>query len=62
MRILRHVTAAIYISFSFLFYFMRGMDGYKGPDIMDFITYLFFFAGVFYLFLDLREYIIKKLK
>ncbi|RID81380.1 hypothetical protein D1953_20975 [Peribacillus asahii] len=59
---MRHVTAAIYISFGFLFYFLQGFDGFIGPDFMEWIIFLFIFVGVMYLFIDLRNFIKKKVQ
>ncbi|MBD1383429.1 hypothetical protein [Metabacillus arenae] len=56
---MRHVTASIYISFGFLFYYLSFTDGFIGPDNMEWIILLFIFVGIFYLFIDLRKFIKK---
>lgn len=57
---MKHITASIYISFGFLFYFLSFTNGFIGPDIMEFIIFLLIFVGSMYLFVDLRQLIKKK--
>ncbi|TMU85166.1 hypothetical protein FGG79_14900 [Bacillus sp. BHET2] len=58
---MRQVSAAVYLSFGMLFIFLQGFEGFTGPDNMNFIIFLFFMAGGFYLYHDLKDRIMDKI-
>ncbi|MGP1909931.1 hypothetical protein ACTSEZ_17300 [Metabacillus sp. JX24] len=59
---MRQLIGAVYISFGIFFYLLGGMEGYIGPDNMNWIIFCFVFAGLIYLLLDIRDFIKKKLE
>ncbi len=59
LKFLKHVTASIYISFGFLFYYLQGFDGFYKSETMYIVIFLFFLTGVVYLISGLKD-LIKK--
>ncbi len=57
---MKHIAAAIYLSFGMLFLFLQGFDGFIGPENMNFIIFLFLMAGALYLYREIRERFQKK--
>lgn len=52
---MKHIAAAIYISFGFLFYILGGFNDLHAPDNMNLVISLFMLAGVAYLIRALGE-------
>ena len=57
---MRHVAAAIYLSFGMLFLFLQGFDGFTMPENMNFLIFLFFMAGILYLYREIQDRFSKK--
>ncbi|MBN8192827.1 hypothetical protein JI667_11805 [Bacillus sp. NTK074B] len=57
---MKHVAAAIYLSFGMLFLFLQGYEGFRRPEIMNFLIFLFFMAGLLYLYREFQDRFLKK--
>ncbi|MCA1060617.1 hypothetical protein LCL96_16905 [Rossellomorea aquimaris] len=57
---MKHVAAAIYLSFGMLFLFLQGFEGFARPENMNFLIFLFFMAGLLYLYREIQERFSKK--
>lgn len=57
---MKHVAAAIYLSFGMLFLFLQGFEGFIGPENMNFIIFLFLMTGALYLYREIRVHFRKK--
>lgn len=59
---MRQITADIYLSFGFLFYFLQGFGDFYAPKSIKWVIPLFLITGLFYLFRDIRDRIKDKLE
>lgn len=57
---MKHVAAAIYLSFGMLFLFLQGFEGFRRPENMNFLIFLFFMAGLLYLYREFQDRFLKK--
>ncbi|MBT2641925.1 hypothetical protein J7I80_06795 [Bacillus sp. ISL-41] len=57
---MRQLIGAIYLSFGFLFYLLKGFDNYYTNDLYGLVVFGFIFTGIAYLFKGLVDYDSKK--
>jgi hypothetical protein len=57
---MKHVAAAIYLSFGMLFLFLQGFEEFAKPENMNFLIFIFFMAGLLYLYREIKDQFTKK--